>query len=93
MSIPAVSKQDVLSAIARIRVEGVPRNRRATKYHLVHEEFRYPPKYVLSLAVEKATGHPLEPHEFSGGAETNSVLRDLGFSIEAFDPTAADQHG
>jgi hypothetical protein len=90
VSKPRVSKNNVLDAISRIRAEGVPPNRRATKYHLDHDGSQYPPKYVLSLAVEKATGRALAPNEFSGGVETNSVLRNLGFSVVAFDPTAAD---
>jgi hypothetical protein len=38
---------------------------------------------VLALAVQRATGRALQPHEHSGGVETNSRLRKLGFTVEA----------
>jgi hypothetical protein len=71
----------VEEAIARIDREGVPRRRESTKFHLVVEGRRYPPKYVISLAAAHATGRELRPYEFSGGDETNSVLQSLGFTV------------
>ena len=62
----------------------MPPRRRSTRYALVHEGRRYPPKYVVSLAVKEATGRALDPQEFGGGVETNSLLRRLGFSVVAF---------
>ncbi|MGO9122885.1 MAG: hypothetical protein ACLQPD_35350 [Desulfomonilaceae bacterium] len=90
MAIPEISKANVLAAIERIQKEGVPRSRLSTRYDLLHEGMRYPPKYVVSLAVQNATGRELDPEEFSGGVETNSLLRLLGFSVVAFSRDAVD---
>lgn len=68
----------------------MPPHRRSTQYVLVHEGGQYPPKYVVSLAVKEATGQALDPHEFGGGAETNSLLRRLGFSVVPFSRGAVD---
>jgi len=54
------------------------RNGRSTKYLVVHQGKSYPPKYLLSLAVECATGRAFSPSEFYGGAQTNEPLRRLG---------------
>jgi hypothetical protein len=43
---------------------------------------KYPPKYVLALAAKHATGNELPSDEFSGGEQTNSILRTLGYEIE-----------
>ncbi len=55
--------------------------REPRKFQLVVDGRRYPPKYVVSLAVAAATGRELRPQEFSGGQETNAVLQALGFTI------------
>jgi hypothetical protein len=91
MSIPEISRTNVLAAIERVQGEGVPRTRQSTRYYLVHEGQRFPPKYTVSLAVQDATGQELDPQEFSGGVETNSLLRRLGFSVVAFSRNAADK--
>jgi hypothetical protein len=69
MAVPYISRDNVLAAIERIQREGVPRSRCSTRYHLVHEGKSFPPKYVVSLAVEDATGRELDPREFSGGVK------------------------
>jgi hypothetical protein len=45
------------------------------KFALKHGDKLYPPKFILS----QITGVPR--NEFSGGQQTNSVFRDLGFDI------------
>ena len=77
----SLTRAHVEAAIARIDREGVPPRRESTKFQLVIDGRRYPPKYVISLAASHATGHELRPQEFSGGDETNSVLQSLGFTI------------
>jgi hypothetical protein len=57
----------------------------------VHEGRRYPPKYAVSLAVQDATGQELDPQEFSGGVETNSLLQRLGFSVVTFSGDAVER--
>ncbi|MBI2769099.1 MAG: DUF3578 domain-containing protein [Burkholderiales bacterium] len=78
-----VTRDHILSALARIDAEQVPADARSTSYDLLHEGRRYPPKYVLSLAVAAATGEPLDRAAFSGGEDTICfrVLRDRGFEI------------
>lgn len=46
------------------------------KYALIHNDKRYPPKYILSAV----TGIPTT--EFTGGQETNRVFHALKFDIE-----------
>lgn len=77
----SLTRAHVDAALARIDREGVPPRRESTKFQLVVEGRRYPPKYVISLATSHATGRELRPDEFSGGDETNSVLQSLGFTI------------
>ena len=90
MAIPEISRINVLAAIEHIKKEGVPSSRQSTRYFLVHDDRRYPPKYVVSQAVKDATGRALDPQEFSGGFETNSLLRQMGFSVFAFSKDAVD---
>jgi hypothetical protein len=77
----SLTRAHVEAALAQIDREGVPPRRESTKFQLVVARRRYPPKYVISLAVGAATGRELAPHEFSGGDETNDALRSLGFTI------------
>ncbi len=89
MAIPVISRADVLAALERIRKEGVPPDRQSARYSMVHDGRHYPPKYVVSLAVENATGRVLGSQEFGGGVETNSALRKLGFAVVAVTREAA----
>jgi hypothetical protein len=77
----SLTKAHVEGALARIDREGVPPRRASTKFRVVVDGRRYPPKYLISLAVADATGRELPPQQFSGGEETNSVLQSLGFTI------------
>lgn len=82
MAIPGeIKASDVRRAAAQIHREGVPRGRRSTRYDVVVEGRHLPPKYVLSVACQLATGRQLDPGDFTGGAEANGFLRQLGFSI------------
>lgn len=85
MPIPKVTRTNVQRALNEIDRHGVPKNRRSTRFCLIHNGRHFPPKYVLALAVQHATGRSLKPDEHSGGAETNSRLRRLGFTVEACD--------
>jgi hypothetical protein len=71
----------VLKAIEEIDKLGVPKGRISRRYVLEYRGRFYPPKYVVSLANKYANGYELDPSEFSGGMETNSFLRGLGFNI------------
>ncbi len=85
MPIPRITKSHVQDALQQIDRHGVPKTRRSTRFCLIHNGGHYPPKYVIALAVQHATGRSLKPDEHSGGAETNSRLRKLGFTVEACD--------
>ena len=76
-----ITRDHILKAVARIRQDGVPRNRISRRYCLVHDGRRFPPKYTISVAHEVATGRPLPPDEFSGGAESNRFLGNRGFKV------------
>lgn len=77
-----ITVQHVLAAIKELDKVGVPSGRESTRYHLLYEGKRYPPKYVVSLAGRYAIGRELLPNEFNGGHETNTFLQRLRFQIE-----------
>ena len=55
-----------------------------TTYDLVREERRYPPKALLGVAYEFATGQRLGSGDFEGGkAGAVAVLGKLGFTVQA----------
>lgn len=76
-----IKREHILSAIQEIDQKGIPKNRQAHKFQLVLADNLYSPKYVVSLANKYANGVLLKPSEFGGGNETNSFLRNLGFTI------------
>jgi hypothetical protein len=76
-----ITRDAVLTAIQEIDSRGVPAGRQASRFDLVYEGRHYPPKYVVGLAHKYATGQELSPQEYSGGAQTNSVLTRLGFDV------------
>ncbi len=80
-----IRREHVVAVLRSIEPEDVPRRRRSTKFELIYEGRRYPPKYVVSLAAKEALGEELEPESYSGGKETNGFLISLGFAIERAD--------
>lgn len=84
-----IERAHVLSVVERLRPEDVPRSRRSKAYVLLHGDKRLPPKFVVSLAAEEAGLGPLQSDQFGGGAETNTFLRGLGFTVEAIAPDRA----
>ena len=78
-----VATAHVLAALEEIDADGVPASAASVAYDLVYKGKRYPPKYVLSLAVKHATGEPLDREQFSGGKESPAfrLLRRLGFDV------------
>lgn len=75
--IPKLTRQQIEHALSDIMCQGVPKKRYSAKHCLVYNGRHFPPKYVVSLAVPGG----LDPSEFSGGPETNTVLADLGFHV------------
>ena len=84
MSLAAgLTPDHVLEAVTKIDAEGVPSGAKSSTYDLVIGEKRYPPKLVLSYALEKLTGSTVPRSDFVGGEDTAAfaILRELGFSI------------
>ena len=76
-----ITAEIVREALIHIDKNGIPPKRKSTKYDLVFNNRRYPPKYVISIATKLVTGKPLLPDHFFGGPETNSYLTKLHFDI------------
>ena len=76
-----ISKEAVLSALEAIKNNGIPESRHSDQYFLLHDNFLYPPKYVLTISNKFVNGKELESTEFSGGPESNEFLENLGFIV------------
>ncbi|MBD2020983.1 hypothetical protein H6F43_12415, partial [Leptolyngbya sp. FACHB-36] len=81
-----ISRGDVIKAIKRIQAEGIPNKRQSSKFDLLYQCFRFPPKLILSIANEYANGEPLDYDLFSSGDEANTYLSSLGFEIVLKEP-------
>ncbi|MEZ4234403.1 MAG: hypothetical protein R3B89_34835 [Polyangiaceae bacterium] len=77
-----VTRDDVEQAISSVLREGFPAARKSTKFCLVANGAHLPPKYVLGVAAKNSVGRELKPDEFYGGAQTNELLRSLGFEVK-----------
>jgi hypothetical protein len=82
MPIPknVIVKEHILKALAAVDQNGVPWHRQSTKFDLIYNDKKYPPKYAVSLAFGIATGKEL--HGFTGGEETNGFLKSFGLEIK-----------
>lgn len=76
-----IRRENIVKAIGEVERVGIPNGRSSKKFLLEYNGKYYPPKYIISLANRYTNGKELEPSEFSGGKETNDILRDLGFNI------------
>lgn len=81
---PGITREHVLAAVADYNAGVQHAFGPSTKYDLVYEGQRLPPKAIVGLAAKHATGHLLTPKDFKGGEESNCfrVLRGLGFTVE-----------
>ena len=82
-----IGKEHILSAIKEIGKSGIPERRKSTKYDLVYNGKRYPPKYVISIANKYLKSnklmYELPANEFNGGySEANKFIIALGFNIQ-----------
>ena len=82
-----LNTQHVLAALSEIDKKGIPASAQSVDYDLIFEARRYPPKYVLQLAIAQATGIALDRQQYRGGIDTPAFkkLTDLGFKIERKD--------
>ncbi|UCZ54986.1 EVE domain-containing protein [Bacillus shivajii] len=80
MTIPSnITKEHIEQALEKIDEIGIENVRPATKFEVLHNDKRYPPKEVLRFANEIANGNEL--NNFSGGDESNNFLIDREFTI------------
>ena len=88
MSIPPMNRKIVEQALDELRDqldEITSGPHRSTTYDLLWRGLRFPPKVVVSKAVELQDGHPFPESRFSGGedpGQANYELRKLGFDIQ-----------
>ena len=85
-----ITKTNIMKALRRIIREGTPSRRKSRGYCLVLDGKHFPPKYTIALAHQVATGEPLRPDQFSGGAESNRFLRSRGFNVVECDCGGSD---
>lgn len=85
--LPGVSRQEIIDAMTVFdrKFRGSDEwqgweTRGTQKFAVVHEERRYPPKQIISIA----TGVPVS--DFSGGTQSNSYLEQRGFEIIEMEP-------
>jgi 5-methylcytosine-specific restriction protein A len=79
-----ITRDDVLNAIEEFKSSvREHRFRNSTKYDLLSDGSRFPPKAILGIAARRVTGNVLTPDDFGGGEDTKCfrVLRELGFEI------------
>lgn len=79
MKMPNFTRENIVNALKRIEGMEPIDLKTATKFELLFEGKRYPPKEVLRYANLDLNGTILEGH--AGGDQTNDVLIKLGFTI------------
>jgi hypothetical protein len=79
-----ITREHVLGAIRTLDSGEAHDFGDSTRYDLVHEGRRYPPKAVIGLAARNVLGRALGPYDFKGGEQSQAfrILRTLRFVIE-----------
>ena len=81
MAISKIEQKDILDALKYIDENGVPFHNQSTKYELVTEDGKkYPPKYVIAVAVHLANGAEIATDGFTD-IEAKTYLEGQGFHI------------
>lgn len=81
---PGITAGHVRTALAEFDGETVEhRFGPSTRWDLLVDGKRYPPKAIIGLAARHVIGRPLTPEDFSGGEGSSCfrILRRLGFEI------------
>lgn len=81
MAIPTLTYQNILDALKYIDEHEVPFHNQSYKYELVHDEKKYPPKYVIAVANHLATGQDISTDGFNA-IEAKNYLESQNFVIE-----------
>lgn len=76
-----ITNTDILKAVRDINPSAIPPRRFYTKYYLVVDGNKYPPKYVLSNANQYANGQALALDGFTA-RQAVDYLNKLGFQVE-----------
>lgn len=79
-----VERKSVLTAIIELEHGAVEHGfDESTKFDILHEGRRYPPKAIIALATKAETGQLPTPSDFSGGVGSKCfrLLRDAGFRV------------
>ena len=75
-----LTEKHFTQAAAHIDGEGVPVERNSVHYDLVIGEKRYPPKYIVSLAVKLATGKEYPAGDFNA-VEAKNYFQRKGYTV------------
>ncbi len=82
MAIPKFPEEFIQKAIQYIDENGIPNKNRSTKYELVMEDGKkYPPKYVIAVAVKQATGKDVQPDDYNA-VEAKGYFESRGYMID-----------
>jgi 5-methylcytosine-specific restriction endonuclease McrA len=84
-----ITREHILQSIKQINIDGYDKKNESTKYDLLYNGVRYPPKVIISLAYKFVSGSPHSVDDFSGGSESNNFLKVHGFSIVDKDGTVS----
>ena len=84
MAIPSITEEDVNAALKRIDDKLVPEGNPSLKYDLVKNDRKYPPKYVIAVAIHIATGAAITTDGFNA-FEARKRLEGLNFQVEPRD--------
>lgn len=78
-----INKEHLIKAIAKIDVEGIPKDADSQYYNVVYNGKNYPPKVIVSYANIFANGEEINRNSFSGGIGTPcfKLLEENGFKI------------
>jgi 5-methylcytosine-specific restriction protein B len=95
MGIPrGIRREHVDEALRRLASGEKHSFGRERTWQVLYEGKPYPPKAVVGIAAEVATGEPLTHKDFRGGelpGQANALLRSLGFQVTAKDGIAGNR--
>lgn len=74
-----IKEEHILHAVDQLDKYGWEARNNSTKFDLLYNENRYPPKMIIRHACIASTGE--EPGRFGGGKESNELLIRFGFTI------------
>lgn len=81
MAISKIEQKVILDALKYIDENGVPFHNQSTKYELVTEDGKkYPPKYVIAVAVHLVNGAEIATDGFTA-IEAKPILKDKAFIL------------